>query len=224
LFGGGFSFKKEALSGVFESVAKAFSKLKDLFVQKSETVPTENRKPAFCGKRECPPFTTKNKTKSYEVRCYASANWVSTKDVGDPKAMSPTAKSMFMKLFKYIQGANSQKTKIEMTVPVLTRISGDGSQKSLKMSFYLPQKFQQNVPAPTDPSVTVDNNKFCAYVHSFRSSLFSTKYEQHMHKLRKDLDAAGLQGKYSTAAYITAGYDGPSKWFNRYNEVMLLAV
>ena len=138
--------------------------------------------------------------------------------------MSPTAKSMFTRLFGYIRGANSQKAAIEMTVPVLTWISGTGSKKSLEMSFYIPQKFQKNVPAPTDPSVVIGNRKFCAYVHSFRSSLFSTKFERNMEFLRHVLNQAGLRDNYSDAAYITAGYEGPSKWFNRYNEVMLIAV
>jgi len=214
--------KPNNLGGIFH---KIISHVKGIFAKETENKPIIRPfgRPDFCGDYECPPFTVENKTDMYELRCYSSANWVSTKDFGYPKPMGSTSRNMFMKLFRYIGGANSEKAKIKMTVPVLVGMKGDGKQKQLRMSFYLPEKFQKNPPAPTDPSVMVKSSKFCAYVHSFKGyTLFYSQIKRQVDMLKKRLEQDGLEGSYYDDAFITAGYNKPTKVINRHNEVMLM--
>ncbi len=137
--------------------------------------------------------------------------------------MGSTSRKMFMKLFDYIEGENSEKAEIKMTVPVLVGMKGDGEEKQLRMSFYIPEKFQKNPPAPTDPSVMVKPAKFCAYVHSFKGyTLLYSQIKRQVDMLKKRLEQDGLSGSYYEDVFITAGYNKPTKLWNRHNEVMLM--
>jgi hypothetical protein len=54
-------------------------------------------------------------------------------------------KGSFMKLFDYISGGNSAKTKIPMTAPVVTKIEpgqGPNCESTFTMSFYNPYSYQ----------------------------------------------------------------------------------
>ena len=130
---------------------------------------------------------------------------------------------MFQQLFSYIDGANSLGAKINMTVPVLQKIKDDGTSLKLKMSFYIPRKFQTKPPSPTNPNVIVESNKFCAYVHSFGGfTILYSQVEKHVEMLMKALKEDGLQDTYKSGTYLYAGYNKPTTIFNRHNEVMLL--
>lgn len=65
---------------------------------------------------------------------------------------------MFMKLFRYISGANEGNKEIKMTVPVSTKwtIINDNSYEK-EMCFYLDEKHQSNPPNPTDSEVYIIN-------------------------------------------------------------------
>ena len=52
---------------------------------------------------------------------------------------------MFNKLFVYIDSHNSEAQKIEMTVPIITKMS--------HLCFYIPKEFQENPPTPKNPEV-----------------------------------------------------------------------
>jgi len=184
---------------------------------------TVNGKPAFCGDYDCPAFDVINKTDDYELRCYEKAYWVSTTSSGTPTPMGGENKKMFMKLFEYIKGDNQESAKIAMTVPVLNEVKGNGDSKKLKMSFFIPEKFQNNPPGPTDPTVFIEKKKFCAYVRTFGGyPLFYSQYEAEINKLKKDLLDAGLKYRFENGLAMYAGYDEPWKIFGRRNEVMLL--
>ena len=76
----------EFLGGIFNNVQKIIA----AFQKSKEAKPTDPAspvasKPKFCKKRECPPFTVKNRTDVYEIRCYEAAKWVSTKANGNRK-------------------------------------------------------------------------------------------------------------------------------------------
>ena len=67
-----------------------------------------------------------------------------------------TVASSDMKLFRYIQGRNVDKVKIEMTRPVSTKWTpmNEAMQTIEKeMCFYLNEEHQANPPQPTDPDV-----------------------------------------------------------------------
>lgn len=78
-----------------------------------------------------------------ELRRYSNLNLVETK-------MKDTEDSGFMRLFRYIDGNNSSKSKIAMTTPVFT--SENNGERT--MSFVLPAKIkQENVPVPINEAV-----------------------------------------------------------------------
>ena len=71
--------KADPKADLFKGVLKA---IKHYVTGSSHQVEGENGKPGFCGKYDCPPFTEKNKTSEYELRCYQEAFWVSTAGSG----------------------------------------------------------------------------------------------------------------------------------------------
>jgi len=217
------------LGGILANVQKIvdhFKKAKDAKPSSSDIPAPVAAKPKFCKKRECPPFTVVNNSSAvYELRCYEAAKWVSTKGNGDPKPMGATSRNMFKRLFAYIEGSNVPGKKIEMTVPVLNSATASGKVKDLIMSFYIPQKFQDETPVPRDPKVYIETKKFCAYVHSFKGFVISySQVEEHALMLKKALKKDGFGNSFKKGVYYFAGYDAPWDFTDRHNEVMLMKV
>ena len=76
-----------------------------------------------------------------------------------------TRRDMFMRLFRYISGANKEKVKIEMTVPVATKYDAMGDKTKFTMLFFAPEKYQTSTPMPTNPQVAILKlPKICVYV------------------------------------------------------------
>ena len=114
----------------------------------------------------------------YEERRYPSVNFACTeltyempedKDEGEwtlEKVMEwmsasksrknkPQSK-MFLKLFRYIAGVNSEAQEIEMTVPVISKLAPGADNKMTKeMCFYITKEFQENPPQPIDKDVVI---------------------------------------------------------------------
>ena len=59
---------------------------------------------------------------------------------------------MFMTLFQYIDGANSENENIDMTTPVSTKWQEDGFHEEC---FYLNEEHQANPPKPNSPDVYI---------------------------------------------------------------------
>jgi len=131
----------------------------------------------------------------------------------------PSSK-MFMKLFRYISGVNVERQEIEMTVPVLNKMTPSGDDMTTKMCFYLDSAAQTNTPTPDEEGVFIETNKplrvavyeFGGYamrdaVWEREAALFADKLGDRMN---------GLESGYM----YTAGYDSPMKFWNRKNEVM----
>lgn len=134
---------------------------------------------------------------------------------------------MFMKLFKYISGDNSQQTKIEMTSPVLmfyqninNELMNKDSNVDMSMRFYVPKVNQDNTPTPkqsdefikSEPEMTVATYRFGGWA----------SISDYMSNRDLLISMLGDQAKdYDTYNMITAGYDSPMTWFNRRNEVIL---
>jgi len=115
------------------------------------------------------PYNVLEKFQNYETRYYPSATYVCNKTMidtaADPLAglerMNPyevmsskryhkrPASQMFRELFRYIQGENQEKEKVEMTSPVVvfhkvTKETTIGDYEEVEMCFYLPHKYQEN--------------------------------------------------------------------------------
>jgi len=167
-----------------------------------------------------PPFTVSKESEEYEERHYQKAFWVSTTSSGAPMSNSST---MFMKLFRYIQGANKRNEMISMTVPVMTEVKEGNRNNNLKMSFYIPDDFQKDPPAPSDPSVFIEEKEFTAFVRSFGGyPMFFSQYRKHIDTMIKAMTRDGLGDKYRKGVFMYAGYDQPWKMFDRLNEVLLV--
>ncbi|XP_028809429.1 heme-binding protein 2 [Denticeps clupeoides] len=158
----------------------------------------------------------------YAVRAYDAANWVSTavKSVDSDAALS----TGFRRLFKYIQGENEQKAKVEMTAPVTCHITpgaGPACESTFIISFYIPVEHQADPPKPSDSEVFIENRKgFTTFVRTFGG--FSNEKmvrEEHL-KLIESLQRDEV--KFKEAPYYRVGYDSPFKMTNRRNEVWLV--
>ncbi|XP_063078411.1 heme-binding protein 2-like [Engraulis encrasicolus] len=166
--------------------------------------------------------TLESKSKDYELRKYESAKWVSTelKGLGAEAAM----KEAFSKLFKYIQGDNDRKEKVDMTAPVTCLIkpgSTPESESSFTVSFFIPEQQQADPPKPTNPDIHIENRlEMTVYVRTYggfsNDQIFSDELQKLVASLRSD--GVGFQ----EAPYYRVGYDPPFKLTNRRNEVWIL--
>ncbi len=86
----------------------------------------------------------------FEIREYPDLMLVATTTKIDAQGRDGS----FMKLFRYISGANESKQKISMTTPVFMENDKAGSE--VQMGFVMPKEVAvQGVPTPTGPDVDV---------------------------------------------------------------------
>jgi len=202
------------------------------------------------GDYEQVPYTTVQKFDDYEERIYPSVKWACTEmtyekneednekeeegsewnvikmmqEMMNKKSWkSRPSSKMFMKLFRYISGVNEQTEEIEMTVPVLTRMTlQEDNMINKQMCFYLNKKHQANPPTPVDEDVKIEENKeMTVFVHTFggyamRDSVWIKEAQTFAAKLSTKADSIDF------SKFYTAGYDSPMKFWNRRNEVMFL--
>merc|ERR1712106_909544 len=129
---------------------------------------------------------------------------------------------MFMKLFRYISGVNKERQEIEMTVPVLSKMTPMDGQMKKNMCFYLTKEAQKNPPQPEDPDVKIEENKeMVVFVKQFGGyAMRDAVWAKEAAKFAEELVDRADEVEFSP--YITAGYDSPMKFWNRKNEVMFL--
>lgn len=177
----------------------------------------------FSSGPENPKFTAEEKQgQDYEIRTYQATKWMSTTVSG--MQWDTAMNTGFKRLFSYIQGNNQNKVSVDMTAPVSCRVDpGDGPtcESNFTVSFYIPEKLQDNPPEPKDPQLFVEHRKeFTAYVRTYGGfSNEKMKREEHL-KLLESLQRDGVQ--YVDKPFYTAGYDSPFKLTNRRNEVWVL--
>merc|ERR1711936_558364 len=138
------------------------------------------------------PYEVIQKYDGYEERFYPGRLWVCTQ--------SSSNNGGFMKLFRYISGANARKQKIDMTVPVMMT----HSEKGVEMCFYMTQSTQSNAPAPTGEGGYPD--------HATEAAKF------------RDVLERGRASQVDFSQYMSMGYDSPMKILNRRTDYMYLKV
>uniref|UniRef100_A0A0G4GSW3 Heme-binding protein 2 n=1 Tax=Chromera velia CCMP2878 TaxID=1169474 RepID=A0A0G4GSW3_9ALVE len=186
-------------------------------------------KPAFCNGLDCPEFEVETARDpdgdNIEVRQYAPSAWVSTtiQNVDYSKAGS----AAFMKLFAYISGENETKQKIDMTAPVISKITpgqGPACESFFTVSFYVPSL--QSSPKPTDPTVFLEQKpamRVAVSQFGGRMSDYETKVFPRLEALITAIDNKELKIKGGDEPEVyTAGYDSPFRLFNRHNEVWIV--
>ena len=162
----------------------------------------------------------------FGVRKYLAGKWVGTKLLqsdGDTDKMYSAA---FWRLYKYIGGANDQRSKIPMTLPVITNtyLDEDFTEKETTMHLRLPATFQEHPPKPTDPSVYIQDIPDDSILY-FRALGKEAKdkdvRKQEFENLAAALNNAGK--KFWPYLAVAGGYTMPG-WGAQRVEVMFGAV
>ena len=141
-----------------------------------------------CGIEE-PAFKSVRKEGNFEVRKYAAIPVVSA-----PMENMGKRDDSFRTLFRYISGANADKTKIAMTSPVFME-NGAAEDKPGRMSFMIPAEiYEKGAPKPTAEEVAVSEIGGGTFaVLLFKGWKDDTKREDARGNLAKFLNEAALK-------------------------------
>jgi len=143
----------------------------------------------------------------FEVREYPDLMLVATKTKLDAQGRDGS----FMKLFRYISGANQSEKKISMTTPVF--MENDKADSAVQMGFVMPKKLAEDgVPAPTGEGVEVRKRVGGRFaVLRFSGTLNAKLAKESEAKLRAWMETKGLVADDSaeSSGVETAGYDPP---------------
>ena len=158
----------------------------------------------------------------FGARKWFSANWaVTTIDNSD---MESGYKDAFWRLFKYFNKANDQAARISEEIYLINRWTlGNKFQiESAQMAVYIPSSFQENPPAPTDDSITIDKwDDMTIYARAFggMNAGDPKTIKNHLVKLRRALRMQNITP--SSKFLMTYEYVRPGCGKQR-NEVMLV--
>jgi hypothetical protein len=137
-----------------------------------------------------------------EIREYPDLMLAAT----DSKMDSQGRDGSFMRLFRYISGANEGDQKIAMTTPVF--MEGEVGKSDVSMGFVMPKEVAaEGVPEPKGEGVRIrkrDGGRFA--VIRFSGRLNSRVAKEQEAKLREWMRSRGLEGEAKAEA---AGYDPP---------------
>ena len=143
----------------------------------------------------------------FEVREYPDLMLVATKTKLDAQGRDGS----FMKLFRYISGANESDKKISMTTPVF--MENDKEESAVQMGFVMPKDIAVGgVPALTGEGVDVRNRVGGRFaVLRFSGQLTTKSAKESETKLRTWMATKGLVADDSieSSGVETAGYDPP---------------
>jgi len=162
------------------------------------------------------PYTETQLGDQIVKRIYPAKHWVcNTKTYSD---VDERQSGQFWKLFQYIQGANAESAKIEMTVPVTTHVTPRTEGGDIReMCFFIGEEHQENVPAPTNPDNSVVTFSGEIYTRTIGGYMSQATWRAEAEALKAKLTQMGLT--FDASSYYTVGYDAPFKWWNRRNEV-----
>lgn len=180
---------------------------------------------------ESPDYEVLYKEGNIEYRQY-SPYLVAETEVAGESDRNQAANEGFMRLFKYITGANTSRANIDMTAPVQqVQLSEDiamtapvqqvRSASGWRIAFMLPAKFSlANAPVPTDARINIHEvpGRLLAVIRY--SGRWTTKnVEKYEARLMEHLQTQGISplGVAEVAAY-NAPFTPP---FMRRNELML---
>ncbi|CAA0836825.1 SOUL heme-binding family protein [Striga hermonthica] len=122
-----------------------------------------------CKRFQCASYAVVHSQKEFEIRKYDEALSVSAPSVTMDDYKSAASKG-FLTLFRYYNGYNTERVKINLTIPVLINVKNT----SYNVYFRAPKEYQNTtklLPKPTDKNiqqVTLPKHKFAA-VTSFGS-------------------------------------------------------
>ncbi|MEM8668087.1 MAG: heme-binding protein [Planctomycetota bacterium] len=139
---------------------------------------------------------------SFEIREYPDLMLAATSSDMDSRGRDGS----FMRLFRFISGANEQEQKIAMTTPVF--MEGGAGESTVSMGFVMPRDVASSgVPEPNGQGVEIrqrDGGRFA--VVRFAGWLSSDTAEAKELELRDWMKTQGIEGEALAEA---AGYDPP---------------
>jgi len=164
--------------------------------------------------------------RQYEAYLVAETRIVSMDDYNN------AANTGFRRLFNYISGDNTSRTKIAMTAPVKQAIAGEKiemtapvqqsqSASGWKISFMLPSEYDlATAPIPNDPRIRVTEvPRQLMAVKRFAGRWTGKNFEKHSNRLIADLPPTTLTKAFTVSSAV---YDPPfMPPFLRRNEVMV---
>ncbi|XP_071074789.1 heme-binding protein 2 isoform X2 [Dasypus novemcinctus] len=107
--------------------------------------------------------------RSYEIRRYGPAKWVSTSL--EALDWDSAVQAGFSKLSGYLAGKNDREMKIQQTAPVTSFVepgAGPFSQSTVTVSLYLPAAQQAEPPQPAEPGVFIEDRAEMTVFASYR--------------------------------------------------------
>ncbi|XP_078093500.1 heme-binding protein 1-like [Mustelus asterias] len=172
--------------------------------------------------RPCQTLSTETKGElTFEERKYEAGNYASVTISGKPFDQGSSEGAL--KLLKYVGGSNEQGLQLGMTAPVSMTVQpgeGDSLQPTVEVQIRIPNKFQENVPKPTDESIEIKHQEgMTVYSTQFGGYAKEAQWAECAGKLRA---ALGETVSYRRDFYVCAGYDPPMKPVGRKNEVWFL--
>ncbi|MDE0866940.1 MAG: heme-binding protein [Rubripirellula sp.] len=143
----------------------------------------------------------------FEVREYPDLMLVATRTKIDAQGRDGS----FMKLFRYISGANESDQKISMTTPVF--MENDKADSQVQMGFVMPKEVAvEGVPSPTGPDVDVRKRAGGRFaVLRFAGRLDAKLAKESEAKLRAWMVTKGFKADESadSSGVEAASYDPP---------------
>jgi hypothetical protein len=168
----------------------------------------------------------------FEIRRYEAMIVVETRVDSE---FEKAGNEAFGRLFNYISGDNTSKSKISMTAPVVQETSSEKiamtapvvqepDQSGWRVAFVLPAEYSwETAPQPTDPRVSLrlGPERTVAAVR-FSGTWGEDRFARRENELRAQLAEHGLQ---PAGDAVYARYNPPfTPWFMRRNEVMIPVV
>ena len=147
-------------------------------------------------------YTVIESDDNIEIREYPDLMLAAT----DSKMDSQGRDGSFMRLFRYISGANKSEQKIAMTTPVF--MEGKVGMSDVSMGFVMPKEIAaEGVPEPKSDGVKIRKRKGGRFaVIRFSGRLDTPIAKEQEGKLRQWMKSRGLEGVSRAEA---AGYDPP---------------